>query len=270
VFVIGALVLTDPATRRAWTAPSRGKEGLWLVGVFMAVYALFAIGVGGDWMPGWRLLVPVVVALSMLVGIEWGLGGPGGELSLRSRGAIVLVAVASLALYGTSWSNPSLRPFEIRWASMIEGLHDIGLWFRRSLPPGTLMATHPNGALSYYAELPVIDMLGLTDRHIAASGRKDPYGLPGHVSYDYAYVAERQPLVVFPSGEGFEKTPTAPYLRPEFKSRYRSVCFRHPHGTNPLGQYVNLLVLEQECERVVGMLLKDGEAEVVPCRPDVD
>jgi len=212
--------------------------------------------------------VPVVTAAVVTLAIVWSAAWREGALRPGSRAAIALVSVAAALQLGTSWSNPRVLPFIERWSWMIDGLHDIGIWLRGSLPAGTWIATNPNGALSYYSELPVIDMLGLTDRHIAVEGKKRAeHSLPGHVSFDFDYVAGREPLVIFSSGEGFEKAPTTHYLRDEFRATYDAVCFRFRSESNPLGPYANLLLLRKERDRTIAALEKDGRAEAVPCGP---
>lgn len=267
-FVLGAAVLAGEGALRAWLAPDGSGRTARLTSLVAVTVVLFVCFAGGDWMPAWRFLVPVIAMMTVTLPIVWSAAWRSGALRPGSRAAIVLAAVVAAVQFGTSWSHPKVLSHIRSWAAMIDGLHDIGIWFRDSLPAETLIATHPNGALSYYSELPVIDMLGLTDRHIAVEGKKRrAHSLPGHVSFDYAYVAQREPLLIFSSGEGFEKAPSTHYLREEFKAGYDPVCFRFADGTNPLGPFVNLLLLKREEDRVTALLAKDGRAQVVSCGP---
>ncbi len=266
--VLGAAVIAGGGAASASSTTGGPARTGRLAGLAAATFAFFAVLAGGDWMPAWLLLVPAVAATAVALAIAWSAAWRGGALRPGSRVAIALVALVAALQFGTSWSHPRILPFIERWTSMIDGLHDIGLWFHDSLPADTLIATHPNGALSYYSELPVIDMLGLTDRHIAVEGRKrKTHAIAGHVSFDYDYVARREPLLIFSSGEGFEKAPTTHYLREEFEAGYDPVCFRFKEGSNPLGPFVNLLLLKREEDRTTGLLTKDGRAEVVSCGP---
>jgi hypothetical protein len=78
----------------------------------------------------------------------------------------------------------------------------VGEWLRAAMPPGTLVATNAAGALPYFSGLPVVDMLGLTDRHIARRPA-DRRQWIGHEKGDGAYVLARRPdLIVFGGPEG--------------------------------------------------------------------
>ncbi len=86
------------------------------------------------------------------------------------------------------------------------------------------------GVLKYCTNRHVVDMLGLTDLHIARHA-KVPMGkgLAGHEKYDSVYVLSRQPryiclrdeLVIFPAQRDMRQ-------QPEFQRRYRKdeCCYR--------------------------------------------
>ncbi len=64
------------------------------------------------------------------------------------------------------------------------------------LHPGARVAANNVGALAYASRLHVVDMLGLTDRHIAkAPGKR--VGIPAHESHDGAYVLAARPDFIF-------------------------------------------------------------------------
>jgi hypothetical protein len=70
------------------------------------------------------------------------------------------------------------------------------------MPPKSLVATNAAGALPYWSDLPVIDMLGLTDRHIARRPADSGRWI-GHERGDGAYVLSRQPdIIIFGGPEG--------------------------------------------------------------------
>jgi hypothetical protein len=69
----------------------------------------------------------------------------------------------------------------------------VGSWLRRHASPTDSVACVPIGAVGYYSRLPVVDMLGLTDRHIARRDLPTGRGWAGHEKHDGAYVLSRRP-----------------------------------------------------------------------------
>ena len=53
----------------------------------------------------------------------------------------------------------------------------------------------------------------------------------------------------------------------QLKSCYEAVSFRFPASKNSLGQYVNLLVLRSERQRIAGFLANDPGVRPVPVGP---
>lgn len=96
-------------------------------------------------------------------------------------------------------------PLVQTWHRQVDELAAMGAWLDRSLPAGTVIATYANGALSYNAaDLTVVDLLGLTDEHIARHGQRDPLAMVGHQANDYPYIINvRRPEVIAPSGFGY-------------------------------------------------------------------
>jgi arabinofuranosyltransferase len=66
----------------------------------------------------------------------------------------------------------------------------------RAYPRDTVIAANVVGILTYGSELRMVDMLGLTDVHVARAPNK-AFGLPGHESHDGKYVLDRRPDLIF-------------------------------------------------------------------------
>ena len=63
------------------------------------------------------------------------------------------------------------------------------------LPDATLVAANNIGVIGYESRVRILDMMGLTDSHIArAPGKK--VGIPGHEAHDGEYVLDRQPEII--------------------------------------------------------------------------
>jgi len=216
-------------------------------------------------MPAWRFLAPFAPIAAVVLLRLWHRNVRWTRLRADSVSGAALFAVVAVYLVAQSFVHPSLLPGVRLWSDGAEGLSEIGRWFRRALPANTLIAVLPNGALSYYSELPTIDMMGLTDEHIARAGERFPRGMPGHVAHDWEYVAARKPAVVaFLGGQGFEPAPERQRIKHEFEPDYDMVTFRFARGTNRLGQYVNLLLLRSDKTRLVNLLTSTADVEVVP------
>jgi arabinofuranosyltransferase len=161
--------------------------------------------------------------------------------------------VAGLLLVSSVW-QPNFKHTIDVWHTQVNDLADTGKWLRGALPPGTVIATFANGALSYEAgtEITVVDVLGLTDEHIARDGKRDPAGMIGHQAQDYPYVInERRPSLVFMSGSGFAKVrSTSCHLGAPFADRYRALLYR------VVGHrlWVTVLVRKDEYDQLVPKL----------------
>lgn len=172
------------------------------LGFSVAVAAASIVWVGGDHMPMARFFVPVVAALQVLF-VEAAI-----EIVALWRGRTPRAARAvQVALYACIVSAGLLPTLNARRlpasfaksnAALTRQWALAGRWLGAHLPPATVLATEPAGAVAYYSRLPVIDMLGLNDRHIA---RVEPAGMgrgsAGHEKRDLAYVLSRRPDVFF-------------------------------------------------------------------------
>lgn len=103
------------------------------------------------------------------------------------------------------WLDPSVRACRTADPAVRFG-KPVGEYLRRHFTPGTWVATNCAGSLPYFARLPVIDMLGLTDAHIARAPA-DRRQWIGHEKGDGAYVLSRRPDIVILGGPEGSATP---------------------------------------------------------------
>jgi hypothetical protein len=108
-----------------------------------------------------------------------------------------------------------------------------GLCIRDRTAPDESIAAVAIGALRYYSDRPVIDMVGLTDLHIARETRVPVgRGWAGHEKYDSRYVLSRRPIYIcIPEQSGSSLVPAWYDLwqQPDFRSLYRKDecgCYR--------------------------------------------
>jgi len=127
-----------------------------------------------------------------------------GHLAARRTLQAALVGALLLTLL-PGWLDPSLRLCRVPDPAVRFG-QPVGEYLRRTFPPATTVATNCAGSLPYFAELPVIDMLGLTDAHIARV-RPDQRQWIGHEKGDGAYVLSRHPDLIVLGGPQGSATP---------------------------------------------------------------
>jgi len=221
--------------RRGWRA-HRHLATCLVAGI--AAYTLVVVWVGGDHMPRLRFFVPILPLATMLVAAAFGVlpGARGAPLALAG------------ALVGAGLLQPLvLRPLPMDAAAFVGTI--VGRHIHAAWPAGSLVALHTAGATPYFnPDMSFIDMLGLTDRHIARRKVGEPrlprQRLPGHAKGDGAYVLSRQPdYIILGPAEG--TAPEKPWFLsdlelgelPEFRRCYvaRTVPIPYDPGFAKLG-----------------------------------
>jgi arabinofuranosyltransferase len=165
--------------------------------VVVPVWFLYICVVGADFME-FRFLVPVLPVLALLAGY---LVDP-----IRSTGRQVLLVGVLLAFSAAHAVAPTVLPYpvltfnEIRhWPSESPtSWKGMGELLAEQFPGGPdvegqpVVAVAPLGVISYYSDLPTIDMLGLTDAWVARNGDDWDLYYPGHVKMaPVRYLEER-------------------------------------------------------------------------------
>ena len=201
----------------AWRRrPDFAPRGL-LAAVIVAQVG-FVIAAGGDLMPAFRFIAPVVPLLALLAADSIGRLASGRTLVLATAG------IAAWGLAGMRFDPDVHR--RIHADRVVRAGTIVGNWMRANMPVDALIATNTAGSVPYYSGLHCIDMLGLTDAHIAHRRIPDQgRGYAGHEKFDGAYVLSRRPdYVQFGSALGSER-PVFPsdldlWQQPGFQSMY--------------------------------------------------
>jgi arabinofuranosyltransferase len=170
----------------ATSVRQRSSPGCWLCLAALAWLA-YAVLIGGDFMPGLRLVVPVlgIAAVGLLAVCR--------SISRRALAtAFVLLCLLSLA----RWRDPHTWTRIADWHRFAPPRAEFGRWLHEHVPPGSLLVVSAAGTIPYYSELPTIDALGINDRHIARHGRRDPTLLAGHQMGDGDYILSREPDII--------------------------------------------------------------------------
>ncbi|MGB5703518.1 MAG: hypothetical protein WBM48_11935, partial [Polyangiales bacterium] len=177
---VGVVVLCMLSTRASPRA--RG----WLPVACVAVFVAFFLGVGGDMLQFHRMWVPVLPMLALLL----------AEAVGRIRKPLLGVAATALAVALTlpnSFTGRSIDSLR-QGDAFIEGAHRVAERLSQ-LPDTTLVAANNIGVIGYRSRVRMLDMMGLTDRHIARAPGKE-VGIPGHEAHDGAYVLDQRPDII--------------------------------------------------------------------------
>lgn len=169
---------------------------IWLLSV---VYTIYIIYVGGDHFPGERFFVPIIPLLAILI--------TSSAIFLTQHttlhriphitpilSTLITLSIISNSLYrGTFFEDRVLGNDESVWIWA-----DLGKWLHHNTPPDSSIAAAGIGAIAYYSQREVIDMYGLTDKHIAQLQVESMgTGAAGHEKRDPSYILNiRQPTYI--------------------------------------------------------------------------
>jgi arabinofuranosyltransferase len=188
---LGLLLLAGliyASLKRTWSRP------LLLLILNIVVYIGYIVYVGGDHMPGFRFMAPIIpicaVALFLTLRDNESLGP-------KWTGTVITAAITILT--GLQIIFP---PQRVNYARIPDGAgflgRIVGQYINETWPKGSLVALNTAGSTPYFApDMRFIDMLGLNDSHIArremSSLPAHFQGVPGHEKGDGRYVSSRKP-----------------------------------------------------------------------------
>lgn len=158
------------------------------VGAIIAVYLLLVLRTGGS-----RYLYPllplVFLLLQELLRDTWRRAG-------RVAGALLAAALAALYLFGAA-RDWRIVTFSLQFnRHELENSHALATCLAATTGAHDLIAVVAAGQLPFELDRPILDMLGLNDRHIAKRGLRDPASLIWHHAADPDYVLDRRPRVI--------------------------------------------------------------------------
>jgi arabinofuranosyltransferase len=244
-FAMSGYWLLLPLAGLKW---SRCRRAALLPGGLVLALAGCTIFVGGDALPMFRFIAPLLPAFFLLLaaGTAGLLALLGGRPSARiSIGLLLLLFVVGATRPGfTGAFYDELR----RDTTEVSAWKQVGLWLREHVAPTATIAVLPAGAIPYVSGLRAIDMLGLNDATIAH--RDMPglgTGLPGHEKFDVDYVLSRRPDIILLGVYGLQAEPRPPqdlvtyYYEaetrlldsPQFRDAYEIRRARAPGGYFP-------------------------------------
>ncbi len=180
-----------------------GNRRLAVVYAFLALHVVYVVAVGGDVFSLYRFLVPVVptlVALGWAGALAFAAARrhtrPGRVVAAGWTLGILLLAANYAWLYSYL---PAMQQFARTWGSIMH----MPCVLAQSVGPDDVIASPGIGILKFCTRARVIDMLGLTDEHIAHRVMPDMgHGVQGHEKHDAEYVlAQRPKFIVMPRAD---------------------------------------------------------------------
>lgn len=188
------------------TSKERFYSYLYLVMIF-AVFTLYVIFVGGDVLRPNRFFVPIMPVFFILVqeglAMLTGLFDKKREMAL---GAIIGIAfTAGFSYYTYSKEAEVIKGYADLEKGLVEKMKITGTWLKtkqqQAGKPLTVAAT-TIGAISYYSEVILVDMLGLTDKEVAHNPKPIPEISSKDVgwrerNYNVEYIMSRKPDYIY-------------------------------------------------------------------------
>lgn len=166
----------------------------------LGLYALFVILGGGDWMPLQRFLVHILPALFLLVQVGWSRLSSLGSDRWRRIGLLLLIGGQVGYLLGSSAAHRFIEG--VGSGPPVPEDSEVVRFLQQNVHPGDTIALTDAGYIAYRLplEIRVVDMVGLTDEHIAHRPVQLPGGLLGRGDafgkWDVDYVLAQQPRFV--------------------------------------------------------------------------
>ena len=165
----------------------------------------YCLLVGADFFSYHRFLLPALAPVTLL--FWWfGVGANATRRASEHRAAsakpsVVLLAALFLLVQlvyfvGRFWPPQGV----VHKVIVVDNTQDWGLIareFNRTLPPDAMIATIPIGAMGYFSHRYILDMVGLTDTHIAHRAVPTGMLITGHEKYDIDYVLARAPALIY-------------------------------------------------------------------------
>jgi hypothetical protein len=194
--------------------------GIYLSLAIFLTYTLYIVYVGGDYMAMYRFFVPVLPFICIIFGFVTGRvfrAASDRKLQKILLLVFVLIAAAATTIQSTplekslfkkpAYMHGAYRGIETeRWHTARLAL--LGKFFDKYKNNyNESVASTAIGAISYYADMKVIDFFGLVDPYLAhQTVRNLGQGMPGHEKLDLDYLFSKRPTYIMFRRE-FTKSP---------------------------------------------------------------
>jgi arabinofuranosyltransferase len=144
-----------------------------LLALSIAAILGFIIYAGGDWMRGYRFIVPILPLAYLLCqeGAFELVNILRGQFKNRIKvGIFLMIIVCSFTLLRYTSYSQGVREISSQNKKWNQ-IKSVGIWMKKNLPSDSVVALGPAGMIPYYSQLRIIDMYGLMDKTIARKGK---------------------------------------------------------------------------------------------------
>ena len=176
---------------------------LWVYAGVCLISTAYMIYIGGDFFPMQRFFIPVAAFWALMLVELWRLSprksmadddesaGPATQMQnlVMAIGLLILINIGCALVQTQLFKHIYLVGITEEWS-------ELGRQLDKTLPEDTLIATIPIGALGYWTDRPILDMLGLIDTHIAHREVEYGRGVRGHEKFDTKYVISKNPDLI--------------------------------------------------------------------------
>ena len=216
-----ALLVLIPGIIYAW----RQRHAAALVGFgALGSWLLYVASVGGDFMEFRFLVAAMPLGTLVLVWVLWtAISSP------LIRALVVATTLLGGLAHQTSFEGQdgveSIEQLASHLTHEVQDWEGVGQALQRDLGERSTarIATTAAGAIPYYADLPAVDMLGLTDRWIATNGKRVSLQIAHNRLAPLSYLVEQEVHIVL--GQPWLRRPGAPP-----RTRYPFQHLRELHG----------------------------------------
>jgi len=164
----------------AWRGATEGRAADRVIGIAVVAHLVAVVIAGGDWMPGFRLLAPVLPVYALLVAF-----GAVGWLRTRKGCTATICAVSFACLLSVVDAVVQLPEVRLAGETRTSTGKRFAQWLSRNTKRVALVDV---GYLAFESKVEVVDLGGITDPVVASF-------LGGHISkrFDIGYLQSRNP-----------------------------------------------------------------------------
>jgi arabinofuranosyltransferase len=163
----------------------------------VVAYSAYVVLIGGDFNLTYRFYMVLYPWMALLAAVSL------GRLADMGRGSAHAIARVCACAWTVILILHLVGTFEEAWEYATERRNNLpsqrsmGAHLKSVTGAGDMLAIHAAGAVAYYADLPTVDMYGLTDVNIAHQ-EQPALGqwTAGHEKGDAAYVLSREPTIL--------------------------------------------------------------------------